>query len=153
MKALLVLLALIAVALGEDTQSRHAVSLVGWFIPNPMSDSSSPFAIPFVTYEFSINEKHSFEAFTIPATSIIGLKYNRVVGSFRLSLGFSALHEADFDKMFDYTDYTPVIIPSVEHRFSISEHWYTKLGGGGLFEVSREMHGLPFLHAGIGYAF
>ncbi|MCK5133970.1 MAG: hypothetical protein KAR40_17705 [Candidatus Sabulitectum sp.] len=152
MKALLVLLALIAVAFGEDTQSRHAVSLVGWFVPNPMSDSYSPFTIPLVTYEFSINEKHSLEAFTIPATSFIGLKYNRTVGSFRLSLGYSASREVDFDKMFDFTDSTPVIIPSVEHRFAISEHWYTKLGGGGIFVLSRGMLGLPFLHAGIGYA-
>ena len=103
----------------------------------------------------SINEKHSFEVFTIPATSIIGLKYNRAVGSFRLSLGYSALRDADFDKMFDYSDYTPVIIPSIEHRLTGNGHWYTKLGLCGLFVFSEEMRvfPLPLLFAGIGYAF
>lgn len=153
MKALCVLLILIAIAFGADTENRHSVSTIGCFVPIPDHYSSSPLIIPLVTYEFSINEKHSFEAFTIPATSIVGLKYNRAVGSFRFSLGYTAAREADFDKMFDYSDYTSVIIPSIEYRLTGNEHWYTRLGCVGLFELSRATLGLPLLYAGIGYAF
>ena len=128
-----------AVALGEDTNNRHAISLV----------SSFPWFVPAVSYEFSINEKHSFEALTI-AASINGLKYNRAVGSYRFSVGFLVAPQND---LFDYSNFNTLITASIEHRITINEHWYTRFGGGSYFgEITGGMPVYPFLQAGIGYA-